>query len=214
MSGFQGRLSPKSDSSSHQQPATARVLAQRPRKRMIMCEIAKWPGGPQSVQQTLEGDHLLGLMRFGMPDFDQIQYSVRAAPVDPQPPSGAPRAGANVALTGSITRFRVDFTIPLRELKLKSEQSGVLHDVLQLTLVAYEKNGNPLNLETTENEVNVPEKVMHGGQNVEIHAMQEIDVPEGNVYLRVGLYEQASGKVGTIGIPLSGLAATLANPAK
>jgi VWFA-related protein len=175
---------------------------------------AEAPGGPHSVQQTAQGDHLLGLMRFGMPDFDQIQYSVRVAPVDPQPPAGADRAGANVAMTGPITRFRVDFTIPLRELKLKSEQSGMLHDVLQLTLVAYEKNGNPLNLETTENEVNVPEKVMQGGQNVEIHAKQEIDVPRGNVYLRVGLYEQASGKVGTIGIPLPGPAATPANPAK
>ena len=75
-------------------------------------------------------------MRFGMPDFDQINYQVRVAPVDPQPPAGAPRAGANVALTGPVTRYRVDFMTPLRELKLKSEQAGVLHDVLQLTLVA------------------------------------------------------------------------------
>lgn len=175
---------------------------------------AEATGGPESVQQTLEGDHLLGLMRFGMPDFDQISYRVRVAPVDPQPPARAPRAGANVALTGPITRYRVDFTIPLRELKLKSEQTGALRDLLQLTLVAYEKNGNPLNLVTTENEVNIPLKVMQGGKNVEIHAKQEIDVPPGNVYLRVGLYEQASGKVGTIGIALSGPAATPANPAK
>ena len=53
----------------------------------------------------------------------------------------------------------------------------------------------------------LPEKIVQDGKNVEIHAKQEIDVPRGNGYLRVGLYEQTSGKVGTLGVPLTTVAA-------
>ena len=168
---------------------------------------AEKPGGVQSGRQTPQEDRLVGLMRFGMPDFDQIAYQVRVAPVDPQPPAGTPRIGANAAMITSATRYRVDFTIPLRELQLKREQAGMLHGLLQLMLVAYEKNAKPLKLVSSENDVKLPEKIVQDGKNVEIHAKQEIDVPRGNGYLRVGLYEQTSGKVGTLGVPLTTVAA-------
>ena len=54
---------------------------------------------------------------------------------------------------------------------------------------------------------------MLDGKNVEIHAKLEIDVSQRNVYLRVGLYEQASGQVGTIGVPMN-IVVTPANAAK
>src|SRR5690348_10241297 len=52
------------------------------------------PGAPQSANVAPQNP-LLELMRFGMPDFDQIAYNVRAAPENPQPPQGSPPAGAN-----------------------------------------------------------------------------------------------------------------------
>jgi hypothetical protein len=83
----------------------------------------------------------------------------------------------------------------------------MLHGLLQLMLVAYEKNAKPLKLVSSENDVKLPEKIVQDGKNAEIHAKHEIDVPRGNGYLRVGLYEQASAKVGTLGVPLTTVAA-------
>jgi len=159
------------------------------------------PGAPQSANVAPQNP-LLELMRFGMPDFDQIAYNVRAAPENPQPPQGSPPAGANRDLKGPVTRYGVDFFIPLSQLKLAPGVDGARHGTLQLMLVAYRKNGYPVNLVESKNEFNLNREVYESGRNVNIHARQEIDVPSEAAYLRVGLYEQASGNVGAIDVPL------------
>ena len=155
------------------------------------------------VSQGKEADPLLALMRFGMPDFDEIVYRVRVAPEQKQPAPGATRAGVNQDFSGPVTRFGVDFTIPLHALKLPTAEGDLRRSVVELILVAYEKNGRPLNLVTSTNEFKIPAKLYETNQNVEIHARQEIDLPNREVYLRAGLYEPASGNVGTISIALS-----------
>jgi VWFA-related protein len=155
------------------------------------------------ASQGKEADPLLDLMRFGMPDFDHIVYRVRVAPEQNQPAPGATLAGVNQNFSGPITRFGVDFTIPLHALKLPTAEGDLRRSVVELMLVAYEKNGRPLNLVTSTNEFKVPAKLYESDQNVEIHARQEIDLPNREVYLRAGLYEPASGNVGTISIALS-----------
>lgn len=155
------------------------------------------------TSEEKEADPLLALMRFGMPDFDQIVYRVRVAPEPNQPAAGARRAGVNQDLPGPVIRYGVDFTIPLHALKLPGSEGDVRRGFVELMLVAYEKNGLPLNLVTSTNEFKVPAKLYESDQSVEIHAHQEIDLPNREVYLRAGLYEQASGNVGTIGVVLS-----------
>jgi VWFA-related protein len=155
------------------------------------------------ASQGKEVDPLLALMRFGMPDFDQIVYRVRVAPEQNQPAPGATRAGVNQDLSGPVTRYGVDFTIPVHALKLPDSEGEVRRGLVEIMLVAYEKNGAPLNLVTTTNEFKVPAKLYDSNQNVEIHAREEIDLPNREVYLRAGLYERASGNVGTMGIALS-----------
>jgi hypothetical protein len=150
-----------------------------------------------------EADPLLHLMRFGMPDFDQIVYHVRVAPEQKQPAPGTTRAGVNHDLPGPVTRYGVDFSIPLHALKLPGLEGEVRRGLVEVMLVAYEKNGAPLNLVTTTNEFKVPAKLYDSSQSVEIHAREEIDLPNREVYLRAGLYELASGNVGTVGIALS-----------
>lgn len=153
--------------------------------------------------QDKSSDPLLELMRFGMPEFDQLVYRVRVLPSSPQPGPGAKRAGVNQALQQPLTRYSVDFTIPLRSLKLATLDEATCGGTVELMLVAYERTGAPLNLTTTTNEFKVPAKLLESGENIEIHAHQEIDLPNRDVYLRAGLYERASGHVGTIGISLN-----------
>lgn len=158
--------------------------------------------GPEQPTTPAPQNTLLDLMRFGMPDFDQIVYNVHVAPVDPQPPAGSAPAGVNRDLKGPVTRYRVDFSIPLSELKLTRDTGGTMHGAVQLMLVAYQKNGYPLNLVESKDEFNLKREVYESARNVNIHARQELDVPAGDVHLRVGLFEQASGHVGTIEVPL------------
>jgi VWFA-related protein len=159
-------------------------------------------GGQEQATTPGPQNTLLELMRFGMPDFDQIAYNVHVTAEDPQPPSGRVWAGVNRDLKGPVTRYRVDFSIPLSELKLTGDTSGTMRGAVQLMLVAYQKNGYPLNLVESKNEFSLKREVYESARNVNIHARQELDVPAGDVYLRVGLFEQVSGHVGTIEIPL------------
>jgi VWFA-related protein len=156
----------------------------------------------RGAKSAAQSDPLLELMQFGMPEFDQIAYRVQVTPEQPPAP-GARRAGANADLRGPVTRYRVDFAIPMESLKLMAEEDGTHRGMLELMVVAYEKNGTPVNFAVSQNEVKLPATLLESGKGVEIHARQEIDVPAGDVYLRAGLYERASGNVGTIEVPLS-----------
>ena len=165
------------------------------------------------AEETASGaprNTLLELMRFGMPDFDQIAYNVQVAPVDPQPQAGSAPAGVN-HLKAPVVRYRVDFSIPLSGLKLTSDADGVRRGSVQLMLVAYQKNGYPLNLVESKNEFTLKPEVYASARNVNIHARQELDVPAGDLDLRVGLYDLASGNVGTIDLPIAGTAAAPKN---
>lgn len=158
--------------------------------------------GAEQAANTTPQDALLDLMHFGMPDFDQIAYSVQVAPENPQPPPGSAPAGVNRGLKAPVTRYSVDFFIPLSQLKLANESDGASHGALRLMLVAYGKNGYPVNLVESKNEFSLKREVYESGRNVDIHARQELDLSPEAAYLRVGLYEQASGNVGTIDVPL------------
>jgi len=183
-------------------------------RRGYYAEGAAPPAAETAQEPKKDADPLLELMRFGMPDFAQLVYRVRVAPDSPQPPAGAKRAGANQDLPGPLTRYAVDFTIPIHSLKLAPGADGTRRGLLELMLVAYENNGAPLNLVTTTEEVKLPEPLYASTANVEIHARQEIDLPNHALYLRAGLYEPASGNLGTIGISLTAAPAAAPNAGK
>ena len=158
-------------------------------------------GAEQAANATPQNP-LLDLMHFGMPDFDQIAYSVHVAPENPQPPAGSAPAGVNRDLKPPVTRYTVDFFIPLSQLKLTGESGGAGHGALQLMVVAYGANGYPVNLVESKNEFSLKREVYESRRNVNIHARQELDLSAEAAYLRVGLCEQASGNVGTIDVPI------------
>ena len=71
-------------------------------------------------------------------------------------------------------------------------------------LVAYDREGKPLNLVVGRSEIQIPAKdyanVQRGG--LQIH--KEIDIPKGDsAFLRTGVYDLKSNNAGTLGLPLS-----------
>ena len=163
--------------------------------------------GSEETASAAPRNALLELMRFGMPDFDQIAYNVQVAPANPQPAAGSAPAGVNHDFKAPVVRYRVDFSIPLSGLKLTSDADGTRRGSMQLMLVAYQKNGYPLNLAESKNEFTLKPEVYAAARNVNIHARQELDLPAGDIDLRVGLYDLASGNVGTIDVPVAAAAA-------
>lgn len=161
---------------------------------------------PSFAGKKSDSDPLLPLMGRNLPDYTQILYKILAEPTRPQPSADAPRAGST-DLKGPLTRYSVDFAISVGDIRFDTSADGERHGNVEVCLVAYDREGKPLNLVITPGDIVLKPKdyaaVQRGG--LQIH--KEIDLPKDYVYLRTGIYDLKAGTAGTLGFPLSEAAA-------
>ena len=166
----------------------------------------------QSAPAKPTGDPLRPLMDHGTPDSTAIVYTMRVLPANPQPPPGAARAGSNENLKGPVTRYAVTFTVPADHLTLDPAPDGVRHGSLEVTLLAYDRDGKPLNWMVRMLQLTVAPARFAVVQANGLSFSLEIDVPASDVYLRSGVYDQGSSQAGTLEIPLAALVAQAPAP--
>jgi hypothetical protein len=71
--------------------------------------------------------------------------------------------------------------------------------------MVYSQEGKPLNWESRNISLLIKPEEWAADQTDGIRFHMEIDAPPGDVYLRTGVYDPASSKVGTLEIPLSAI---------
>jgi VWFA-related protein len=153
--------------------------------------------------QKPDSDPLLLLMGRNLPDYTQILYKIRVQPSDPQPPPSAARIGSNTDLKGPFTRYGVDFAIAAQDLTLEPTPDGARHGNIEIVLLAYDREGKPLNFVVTHGDVKLDAKLYASVRQVGLQIHKEIDVPKEYVYLRTGIYDLKSSTAGTLGVPLT-----------
>jgi VWFA-related protein len=167
-------------------------------------------GSPQHANV----DPLLPLMGRNFPDLSQIVYKVSVVPSKPQPGPDTPLAGTNTDLKGPLTRYAIDFAVAVQDLKLDPTPDGGRHGNLEVMLVAYDREGKPLNMVLNKSDLVFPPKIYAGMQKLGLQLHSEIDVPKEDVYLRTGIYDPAADAAGTLGFPLPAQPTTPATAAK
>ena len=150
---------------------------------------------------------LLPLMGHGLPNSAEVPYRLKVVSID-MPAPGAPRAGQNAHLTGKLSRYNVEFQLKGGALPLLSEAGGARRTSLQVALVVYGQDFKPLNWEIRNISLPIPPEQSATDQRDGIRFHLQIDAPTGDTYLRTGVFDNSSNKVGTLEIPLS--AVTLA----
>ena len=160
--------------------------------------------------QKPDTDPLLMLMGRNLPDYSQILYKIKVVPSDPQPAPDAPRIGSNPDLKGPFMRYGVDFAISPQDLKFEVTPDGARHGNIEIVLLAYDREGKPLNFVVTKGNVDLDAKLYASVQQVGLQIHKEIDVPKGYVYLRTGIYDLKSNAAGTLGVPLTDAVVTAA----
>lgn len=168
----------------------------------------------QTVGQSADFDPLLPLMGRNLPDLAQIIYKIRVLPVNPQPAPDAARAGGNPDLKGPVTRYGVDFAVAVQDLKLDATPDGGRRGNVEVMLVAYDRDGRPLNSVVTKGELALQPKVYAEVLKAGLQIHKEIDVPKQDFYLRTGIYDMGSDAAGTLGVPLHEAPGTQATGAK
>jgi VWFA-related protein len=154
---------------------------------------------------------LKGLMAYGMPDATQILFAARVLSASPQPSQGSPRAGRNTNLTGSTTRFSVNFMIRSTDVKLDSAPDGTHRGKLQIEMHAYDRAGDSVNWLGGTWALNIKPDSFAKIQKSGLLAHFDIDLPtHEDIYLETGVYDWETGRAGTLTIPLLKKASTSA----
>lgn len=145
-------------------------------------------------------------MRRGAPDATQLVFNVRVQPANPpvdftKEPSRNSDPG--VKLRGPLVRYWVDWAIDLHNLNLTLTQDGVRHGTLMVAMVGYDPDGKLLNsatqnLKLTLSPANYAAFIKKG---LPYHS--DIDLPKGEDFLRLGIFDQSADKSGTLEIPLT-----------
>ena len=147
-------------------------------------------------------DPLTPLMVRGMPDFAEIHYRVRVAPLDVQPKADAEIAGGNRSLKRPFTRYGADVGFELADLRLEKREDGKYHGEIELALVAYDAEGAPINWVVRKPVLDLPPEAYKQMMSSGVRVHLEIDIPQGDYLLRSGIYDLRSGTAGTLGIPV------------
>ena len=155
-------------------------------------------------------------MQHGSPQSHQIFFAARVVPV------GKPRRVKGVPVEGSaasrkknkrasdppatesveVQRYAIDFAVTPSQLRFDTKPGGISHGVMNVMVTSFDDDGTArtsianraLSDLTPENY----QRVVAGGLRVH----QEIDVPVKATWLRMGVQDALTGKMGTIEVPL------------
>jgi VWFA-related protein len=149
-----------------------------------------------------EADPLRRQLVHGTPDATQILFAARVVPLTPQPAAGGKMAGKNASLTGPTTRYAIDFMIRWSDLAWVDGGDGTHQGKLEAGLIAWDRKGKSVNWEEGSKQMAIPPDVYASMQKSGIPAHLEIDLPNTDLYLKLGVMDGRSGKAGTLEIPL------------
>ena len=160
------------------------------------------------------GDPLQPFMESGLPDFSQIPYLMSVKPASPQPKPIAGRAGDNAKVEGPFTRMDVDLAISEESLQWEMEAQGVRHGTLEVSVIAYDRYGTPMNWLMRNIDLSLDPKQYETYRQVGLQFHFDVDAPRGADSLRSGVCDLASRKAGTIEVLLNALPATVPQESK
>ena len=140
-------------------------------------------------------DPLLPFMDLGMPQSQQILYKILVVP--------ATAAQNEPADKKNQDHYKVDFAIDLKDLNLNLDKDGLHNGALNISLMVYDRYGNVISREDHLVSLNIKPDAYTMFQNTGVQLHAQLAVRRGNYWLRTGIYDRGSRKVGTMEIPLS-----------
>ncbi|MGC1450885.1 MAG: VWA domain-containing protein [Candidatus Sulfotelmatobacter sp.] len=156
----------------------------------------------QAVQHASQDptkiDPLAPFMEFGMPQTEQILYKTVIQHTAPQPAGAA----ETTSVKESAERYSVDFAVDLKDLGLRPGADGVRRDRLNLSMIVYDRYGQVVSREDHLVDLNVKPDVYPVFQKNGVQLHGAINAPKGEYWLRTGIYDETTHKVGTMEVPL------------
>jgi hypothetical protein len=154
-----------------------------------------------------ESSHAASLFRAemetGAPPASELLFRVQVAAEEKQPGAGDATKGDNAKVAKPVTRYAFGYAVGVGQAKLVPAEDGVRHGVLLSMVIVYDKQGRPLNSVLNTQTLSLDPKVYADSLKTGLPFYQELDIPQQDVTVRVGVYDVGSGAMGAMEFPLS-----------
>jgi hypothetical protein len=131
-------------------------------------------------------------------DVQVLPGTKSAKPREPAPAGAAGRRRKKVTLTS----FDLQYTVELSQIAVANGPDGTRSDSLEFDAAAYNNNRKLVSNIRQTTRLPVEGDDTSQLEDMPFQFLQHVDLPPGQVYLRVGVLDRTSNKVGTLEIPL------------
>jgi len=154
----------------------------------------------------------------GAPSSSQIVFQTRIVTADDshtQPGSAdgsadKPAGEMAASLKGPVRRVNLEFKIEARDLTFSRDAAQSSHAKVELVIIAFDADGKRINYSDKGIGINLPAARFDSVTRDGLPLRAALDLPQGQVFLRVAVHDLISDRVGSLEIPLT--IAPKANP--
>jgi VWFA-related protein len=100
-----------------------------------------------------------------------------------------------------LSRYSFQYSVPIRQIEFKDGKKGAHDAQLEFDIAVYDKNDTLLTGLNQTVKMTLNDKTVASQEPVQIS--QQIDLPPGPLFVRVGVLDKISNKVGTLELPLT-----------
>jgi VWFA-related protein len=140
------------------------------------------------------------------PEAAQMRFDVKVTPATAAPkPTDPAVMGVPVAeFKGKrMVRYDLLYSVPAQQIVFKDSADGAYQGALEFDIVASDVFGKLITSESRTMPLTLSEVEFSEFAQTPFQFFQQIDLPAGQAYLRVGVLDKSSNKVGTVEIPLT-----------
>jgi VWFA-related protein len=148
-----------------------------------------------------------GAIQRGAPPSSQILFKVRVLPSDDPTLKGlesqpGPAGLMGEKLRGAVKRYWIDYAADVHQLAVSLGSDGLRHLSVEFVAIAYDRDGKILNVVNRTFKLNLQSEPYDRIMRTGLPLHQELDVPAGEVYLRIGVHDLSTDRIGSMEIPL------------
>jgi len=146
-------------------------------------------------------------MMYGAPDPTQITIKARVMPASTTPEDQLAEGNTlnpSSEIKGPYRRYAIDIAADPGPIHIEPASDGNYHATLQFLTYVYDQNGLLLNIKDDAVRANFSPEIYHQILRSGLPYHEEISVPlKGDYYLRIGLHDLTSNRVGALEVPVA-----------
>jgi VWFA-related protein len=163
--------------------------------------------GPSAHSQNAPLSASASAIQRGAPPSSQILFKMRVLPSDDpalkglasQPGPAGLMAGK---LHGAVKRYWIDYAADMHQVAASLGSDGLYHSSMEFVAIAYDRGGKILNVANRSFKFNLQAAQYNQVMQTGMPMHEELDIPIGEVYLRIAVHDLSTDRIGSLEIPL------------